>query len=918
MYPQITKFFKKETNLIQNDEQQEKHKSKLQLSVSHEIQHSLPFQSNLDPSSEQVQLIPSSSSTSSSSLQVNLSSNNAVTSTASLSSTSDISIEDVQRISSSSTSPSSLEINSSLSHAATSKAFVSSANDIGLYIGKTLSGEQKYQLITHHFQPDKTFVWPYKERTTVINGKTLIEKRYLKQNHLDEFKWLRYSSSQKGLYCIACAIFTTSTTRISSYGRLVEKPLDDYKYLLGNTGDLSLHKRKNYHSDSIAKMENFLYIYSKKPEMSVRLLIDKRSQNKIAENRARLKPIIETILLCGKQNFPLRGHRDDGGLSTENEGLLADEGNFRALLQYRIESGDVELKQHIETCRKNATYISKTIQNELISIIGNLILKEIIQEVKAARFFTILLDETADVANIEQASLCIRYVLHDQIHEKFLMFIPVKDRSGAGLANLIIKSVLGLGLDLANCIGQGYDGCSSMAGYIKGCQALIREKYPHILYVHCVSHSFNLALSDSCDIRSIQNMIGTIKEVYNFIRSSSVRSQLFVELARPSNETRSIAVNNILKSSSNQSSEDKTTEVTFKKVKLANVCPTRWVERHVAVETFNTLYPVVVELLIDLMQSKDRECSTKSNLFYKAISSSEFLCSLTILNKLLSFTINISRSLQNSQIDLMTCISNIEDILQVLQKIRNEPDVEYKFLFEEAQDLANHTESTIEMPRIIQRQINRNNIPASSTYEYFKLNIFIPVLDHFLMAIKDRFTEHVQQAARISSIIPQYIADKTYDDLAPAIELYQKFLPGSITEIKSEFLLWKKRWTQINTENSPNVLSPTSMNNIASVTMKRKEQISLSDTAIDAYVQCTEAFYPNIKVLLQIFSTLPVTTASTERTFSVLKLLKTYLRSTMSQTRLNGLAMMYIYRNLTVNVDSVINNFAKSNRRLLL
>ncbi|CAF4478677.1 unnamed protein product [Rotaria sp. Silwood2] len=539
-------------------------------------------------------------------------------------------------------------INLSLSHAATSKAFVSSANDIGLYIGKTLSGEQKYQLITHHFQPDKTFVWPYKERTTVINGKTLIEKRYLKQNHLDEFKWLRYSSSQKGLYCIAYAIFTTSTTRISSYGRLVEKPLDDYKYLLGNTGDLSLHQKKNYHSDSIAKMENFLYIYSKKPEMSVRLLIDKRSQNEIAENRARLKPIIETILLCGKQNFPLRGHRDDGGLSTENEGLLADEGNFRALLQYRIESGDVELKQHIETCRKNATYISKTIQNELISIIGNLILKEIIQEVKAARFFTILLDETADVANIEQASLCIRYVLNDQIHEKFLMFIPVKDRSGAGLANLIIKSVLGLGLDLANCIGQGYDGCSSMAGYIKGCQALIREKYPHILYVHCASHSFNLALSDSCDMRSIQNMIGTIKEVYNFIRSSSVRSQLFVELARPSNETRSIAVNNILKSSSNQSSEDKTTEVTFKKVKLANVCPTRWVERHVAVETFNTLYPVVVELLIDLMQSKDRECSTKSNLFYKAISSSEFLCSLTILNKLLSFTINISRKDRNS------------------------------------------------------------------------------------------------------------------------------------------------------------------------------------------------------------------------------------------------------------------------------
>jgi hypothetical protein len=56
-------------------------------------------------------------------------------------------------------------------------------------------------------------------------------------------------------------------------------------------------------------------------------------------------------------------------------------------------------------------------------------------------FFLIL----ADVANIEQASLCIRYVLNDQIHEKFLMFTPVDDRSGAGLANLIIKAISDLG-----------------------------------------------------------------------------------------------------------------------------------------------------------------------------------------------------------------------------------------------------------------------------------------------------------------------------------------------------------------------------------------------------------------------------------------------------------------------------------------
>lgn len=59
-----------------------------------------------------------------------------------------------------------------------------------------------------------------------------------------------------------------------------------------------------------------------------------------------------------------------------------------------------------------------------------------------------------------------------------------------------------------------------------------------------------------------------------------------------------------------------------------------------------------------------------------------------------------------------------------------------------------------------------------------------------------------------------------------------------------------------------------------------------------------------------------MTIATTERSFSVLELLKIYLRSTVSETRLDDLAMMYIYRNLTVNIDAVIDEFAKFNRRL--
>lgn len=52
----------------------------------------------------------------------------------------------------------------------------------------------------------------------------------------------------------------------------------------------------------------------------------------------------------------------------------------------------------------------------------------------------------ADISNIEQASLCLRYVHNGMIHEKFIKFIPVNDRSGAGLANLLLKEVANLGI----------------------------------------------------------------------------------------------------------------------------------------------------------------------------------------------------------------------------------------------------------------------------------------------------------------------------------------------------------------------------------------------------------------------------------------------------------------------------------------
>uniref|UniRef100_A0A3Q1FCV8 TTF-type domain-containing protein n=1 Tax=Acanthochromis polyacanthus TaxID=80966 RepID=A0A3Q1FCV8_9TELE len=75
--------------------------------------------------------------------------------------------------------------------------------------------------------------------------------------------------------------------------------------------------------------------------------------------------------------------------------------------------------------------------------------------------------------------------------------------------------------------------------------------------------------------------------------------------------------------------------------------------------------------------------------------------------------------------------------------------------------------------------------------------------------------------------------------------------------------------------------------------------------------------YPNLWVALRIACTMPVTVASAERSFSKLKLIKSYLRSSMSQERLSGLAVISINNKIAneISYDDVTDDFAHRKAR---
>ena len=69
---------------------------------------------------------------------------------------------------------------------------------------------------------------------------------------------------------------------------------------------------------------------------------------------------------------------------------------------------------------------------------------------------------------------------------------------------------------------------------------------------------------------------------------------------------------------------------------------------------------------------------------------------------------------------------------------------------------------------------------------------------------------------------------------------------------------------------------------------------------------------PNLTILLRVFLTKAVSVASCEQSFSQLKLIKNYLRSTMSNHRLTNLVILSIEREYTksLDVEEIMKDFA--------
>ncbi|XP_060858917.1 uncharacterized protein LOC132936242 [Metopolophium dirhodum] len=320
------------------------------------------------------------------------------------------------------------------------------------------------------------------------------------------------------------------------------------------------------------------------------------------------------------------------------------------------------------------------------------------------------------------------------------------------------------------------------------------------------------------------------------------------------------------------------------KSSLHSLCETRWVEKHDCILQFFTGLSSIIEALDKISDWDDINTA-----------------------KIFTLTSPVSKLLQSKSQDKFSATTIIKNVISILKKKRENSSNCFNKIFKTAENqMANLGISIgINKPRLSEVMKNRENPQTQSVEEYFRITLFIPFLDNLLYDLESRFDEDLMSVFDLDVVLPNIVKTKSIFDDKFKLEnkiknvinqfgdlvAHEINIPRDIFEssIIGEFELWHNYWLQ-------------------------EEQ--LPSSPLEAIKQCDPDLFSGINVLLKILITLPATGATAERNFSSLRRVKTWMRSRISEERLNGLALLHAHRDVIINHDEVIDIFAQSNRRL--
>ena len=215
---------------------------------------------------------------------------------------------------------------------------------------------------------------------------------------------------------------------------------------------------------------------------------------------------------------------------------------------------------------------------------------------------------------------------------------------------------------------------------------------------------------------------------------------------------------------------------------------------------------------------------------------------------------------------------------------------------DECTEMADVVGSNEERPGTTKYQRHRLNDDAATTAEYYKMAFAILFLDHLLQSLRDRFSNEDGAVVSAWSIIAAIVvSEQDLQGLAGQLKIYEPDLPLT-APLVNELRRWRFCWIQ-----------------------KKQTGTTIPDTMKYTLGYADEDCFSSIRILLILGCTLPVTSAEAERSFYLLRQLKTHLSSGMTEARLSSLTLvsMHYHICLDLKTQDVAKGFIKDHPRRL-
>ena len=517
-------------------------------------------------------------------------------------------------------------------------------------------------------------------------------------------------------------------------------------------------------------------------------------------------------------------------------------------------------------------YTSPEIQNEIIKVMGLQVLRDVSADLQGSPFLTVMADETTDSSNREQVTLILRRVTQElEVHEEFLGLYHVSSIDADMLTRAIKDVLIRMNLPFEKLRGQCYDGASAMSSSKRGVAKRISDLEPRAVYTHCYGHALNLAAGDTLkQSKLMKEALETTREITKLIKYSPRRDGIFQRLKEtlPVGSTPGIRV----------------------------LCPTRWTVRAESIHSILTNYETLQRTWEEALQvTTDTEAKARIQGVAAQMTTFTYFFGSMLGELILKHTDNLSRTLQHASMSAAEGQHITAMTVATLNSMRS--DDQFNLFWDLV--VLKAEELSVDEPKLPRkRKLPHRYDDSSSSGDfpstpkaYFKPAYF-EAIDLVTNCIQERFDQPGYRIYRSleTLLVKASKREEFQENLDDVCAFYhddfdKELLRSQLQTFGIHFQTVEETAVQI------------------SVFDVKRYFLSLSPGQVSLLSQ--------VRRLLQLILVMPATNATSERSFSALRRLKNYLRTTMAQERLNHLMVMHVHKERTDKLDlkAVLNEF---------